>query len=71
MGLSEKAPNTKGVREMAVFRWGEWAEVVMRMLVEVKPGENLLIVADTWTDMEIAIDISRDHTDHGCILPQG
>jgi len=39
---------------MAVYRWGEWAEAVMRMIVEVKPGENLLILADTWTDMEIA-----------------
>jgi leucyl aminopeptidase (aminopeptidase T) len=39
---------------MAVSRWGEWAEAVMRMIVEVKPGENLLILADTWTDMEIA-----------------
>jgi leucyl aminopeptidase (aminopeptidase T) len=39
---------------MAVFRWGEWAEAVMRMIVEVKPGENLLILADTWTDMETA-----------------
>jgi leucyl aminopeptidase (aminopeptidase T) len=26
----------------------------MRMIVEVKPGENLLILADTWTDMEVA-----------------
>jgi hypothetical protein len=40
--------------EMAVSRWGEWAEAVMRMIVEVKSGENLLILADTWTDMEIA-----------------
>ena len=32
---------------MAVFKWGEWAEAVMQMLVEVKPGENLLILADT------------------------
>jgi len=42
------------VHEMAVSRWGEWAEAVMRMIVEVKPGENLLILADTWTDMEVA-----------------
>ena len=39
---------------MGVSRWGEWAEAVMRMIVEVKPGENLLILADTWTDMDIA-----------------
>jgi len=39
---------------MAVFRWGEWAEAIMQIITEVKPGENLLIMADTWTDMEIA-----------------
>ena len=39
---------------MAVSRWSEWAEAVMRMIVEVKPGENLLILSDTWADMEIA-----------------
>jgi len=26
----------------------------MRMMLDVKPGENLLIMADTWTNMEIA-----------------
>jgi len=26
----------------------------MRMIVEVKPGENFLILADTWTDMDAA-----------------
>ena len=39
---------------MAVQRWDEWAEVVMGTMVEVKPGENLLIIADTQTNMEIA-----------------
>ena len=39
---------------MAVWRWGEFGEVAVRMMGQVKPGENLLIVADTWTDMEIA-----------------
>jgi len=39
---------------MGVLRWGEWGEAVVRMLVEAKPGENLLILADTWTDIEIA-----------------
>jgi 2,5-dihydroxypyridine 5,6-dioxygenase len=39
---------------MAVQRWDEWAEAVMGMMVEVKPGENLLIMADTRTNMEIA-----------------
>ena len=39
---------------MAVMRWGEWAKAVMDVITEIKPGENLLIVADTWTDMAIA-----------------
>lgn len=39
---------------MAVFRWGEWANAVMGIITEVKPGEDLLIVADTWTDIDIA-----------------
>ena len=39
---------------MAVHRWGEFGEVAVRMMAQVKPGENLLILADTWTDMEIA-----------------
>jgi leucyl aminopeptidase (aminopeptidase T) len=39
---------------MAVHRWGEFGEAVVRMLAHVKPGENLLILADTWTDIEIA-----------------
>ncbi|MEE9491103.1 MAG: hypothetical protein V3V80_02220, partial [Dehalococcoidia bacterium] len=38
---------------MTVLRWGEWAEAVVRMMVEVKPGENLLILTDTGTDKEI------------------
>jgi leucyl aminopeptidase (aminopeptidase T) len=39
---------------MAVHRWGEFGEVAVRMMGQVKPGEHLLIVADTWTDLEIA-----------------
>ncbi|MFC2029317.1 aminopeptidase [Chloroflexota bacterium] len=39
---------------MAVHRWGEFGEVAVRMMGQVKAGENLLIVADTWTDMDIA-----------------
>ncbi len=39
---------------MAVYRWGEFGKVVVRKMAQVKPGENLLILADTWTDMEIA-----------------
>jgi len=39
---------------MGVLRWGKWGEAVARMMVEVKPGENLLILADTWTYMDAA-----------------
>lgn len=39
---------------MMVLRWGEFGDVAVRMMAQVKPGENLLILADTWTDMEIA-----------------
>jgi hypothetical protein len=39
---------------MAVHRWGEFGEAAVRMIGQVKQGENLLIVADTWTNMEIA-----------------
>ena len=39
---------------MAVLRWGEFGEVAVRTYAQVKPGENLLIMADTWTSMEIA-----------------
>ena len=39
---------------MAVLRWGEFGEVAVRMMGQVKPGEDLLIVANTWTNMEIA-----------------
>ena len=39
---------------MAVHRWAEFGEAVVRMMAQTKPGENFLIVADTWTDMEIA-----------------
>jgi hypothetical protein len=39
---------------MAVFRWGEFDGAVMQILTEVKPDENLLILADIWTNMEAA-----------------
>ena len=39
---------------MTVLRWREWGEAVVGMMVEAKPGENLLILADTSTKMEIA-----------------
>ncbi len=38
---------------MAVLRWSEWAETVARMMVEVKPSENYLILTDTGTNTEI------------------
>jgi leucyl aminopeptidase (aminopeptidase T) len=38
---------------MTVLRWGEWGEAVVQMLVEVKPGEELLILTDTGTNKEI------------------
>ncbi len=39
---------------MAIFRWGEFGGAVMQILTEVKLDENLLILADTWTNMEAA-----------------
>jgi leucyl aminopeptidase (aminopeptidase T) len=39
---------------MTELRWGEFADVAVRRMAKVKPGENLLILADTWTNMEIA-----------------
>jgi hypothetical protein len=39
---------------MTELRWGEFADVAVRRMANVKPGENLLILADTWTDIEIA-----------------
>lgn len=39
---------------MSILRWGEFGEICVRMMAQAKPGENLLILADTWTDMEIA-----------------
>jgi leucyl aminopeptidase (aminopeptidase T) len=42
------------VRKVTSWRWGEFGEIAVRMMAQVKPGENLLILADTWTDMEIA-----------------
>jgi len=39
---------------MSILRWGEFGEICVRMMAQAKPGENLLILADTWTNMEIA-----------------
>ena len=39
---------------MRALRWGEFAGVAVRDMAAVKPGETLLVLADTWTDMDIA-----------------
>ncbi len=39
---------------MTGHRWDEFAEIAVRRMGQVKPGENLLILADTKTDMVIA-----------------
>lgn len=39
---------------MVFTRWVEWSEAIMRMIIDVKPGEKLLILADTWTDLDAA-----------------
>lgn len=38
---------------MNILRWGEWAEVIVEMMVEVKPDENLLILTHTAINKEI------------------
>ena len=39
---------------MGAMRWGEWGTAVARTLLTIKPGESLLILADTWSNMEAA-----------------
>lgn len=39
---------------MRSLRWGEFAYTAVRKMANVQPGETLLILADTWTDMDIA-----------------
>jgi hypothetical protein len=39
---------------MAGLRWDEFGEIAVRRMGQVKPGENLLIIADTKTDMVVA-----------------
>ena len=39
---------------MAVVRWGEFGDTVVREMVQARAGENLLVLADTWTDLQIA-----------------
>ncbi|MFT4797643.1 MAG: leucyl aminopeptidase (aminopeptidase T) [Candidatus Azotimanducaceae bacterium] len=39
---------------MRSLRWGEFGDTAVRKMADVQPGETLLILADTWTDMDIA-----------------
>jgi leucyl aminopeptidase (aminopeptidase T) len=39
---------------MRSLRWGAFADVAVRQMCSVKPGEKLLVLADTWTDMDLA-----------------
>ena len=39
---------------MSIIRWGEFGDIVVRQMAQVESGETLLVLADTWTDMEIA-----------------
>ena len=59
---------------MTVLRWREWGEAVVGILVEAKPGENLLILTDTSTNMEIAeacltAGISAKANTHLLVIP--
>ena len=36
------------------FRWAQFAEVAVRKMGQVKPGEKVLVLSDTWTDQEVA-----------------
>ena len=39
---------------MTVLRWGEFGDIVVQQMAQVRSGESLLVLADTWTDMAIA-----------------
>ena len=39
---------------MRTLRWGAFADVAVRQMCKAKPGEKLLVLADTWTDMDVA-----------------
>lgn len=38
---------------MSILRWSQFGEYVVKEMAKVQPGENLLILGDTWTDMDI------------------
>ena len=44
---------------MTILRWGEWGEAVVRMMVNAKPGENLLILTNTGINTEMG---------HACLI---
>lgn len=35
-------------------RWGEFARLAVRKMAGVQPGETFLVLADTWTDLDVA-----------------
>ena len=39
---------------MSIIKWSKFAEKTVKELAQVKEGENLLILADTNTNMDIA-----------------
>ena len=39
---------------MARWRWGEFGKLAVEMMAQAKEGETLLVLADTWTDTDIA-----------------
>lgn len=39
---------------MRSLRWGAFADVAVRQMCGAKPGETLLVLADSWTDMDLA-----------------
>ncbi|MEJ8567778.1 hypothetical protein [Elongatibacter sediminis] len=39
---------------MRSLRWGEFGNAAVRQMANVQPGETLLVLADTWTDMDVA-----------------
>jgi len=39
---------------LAKWRWGEFGKIAVEMMAQAKGGETLVILADTWTDIDIA-----------------
>lgn len=36
------------------FRWTQFGDIAVRKMGQVKPGEKVLVVSDTWTDQDVA-----------------